>query len=241
MTDDRTDRAAELEAKLHASERTDLLVALAKARRAMQESPTPATISAYRSIRAQLELTAREAAPEAPALTWPNIAQVALHLRAEGWRITRKQMYVHQRQGKLRPRADGLFHGADVLHYATTHLKRRDAAHLPVEVADITKRKLEADTRLKEAQAELVELRTRLRLGGYYQREVVERGLAARAHTLRAGLLTWIRTQMPALVRLVGGDEARIPDAIQLLTAALQERLTEYTKPEGWADDAADL
>lgn len=233
-----SDAISQLAAQLEATEHESLVLVLAQARQAMRQTPSKANIAAYERAKLALERYQQEAAPAPEGLSWVAMTEVHAYLRAQGYRISHKQVTIHVKKGKLNPREDGRFHQADVDAYAALHVKRAGRPGGADELESLHRQLQEATMRLRSAQAESQEWQNRIKRGQYLPRQAVVEGLTGRVHRLRADMRSWIRAQALDLVRAVKGDEALLPEAIALLTEGAEEWLDRYSHADAWKDPA---
>lgn len=229
---------AALEQHLHDTERDVLVLAHAQAVQRLRNDPTKANFEAVRAAQAAVQALDAQAAPPpaAPVETIPNRHQAAQYLIDDGWRLTPKTFYQHVRKGLVTPRADGSFTIPDLDTYAVAHLARLDGTHERTLLEELRESKLEAEARLKRAQADRQELLNAIAEGKYLEADRVAAGLAARAHRLRQDGHRWIKSDAAHLVRVAGGEDDRIPDVIAHLLRAFDTWLAAYAAPSAWED-----
>lgn len=160
--------------------------------------------------------------------TIKNILAVVDHLSAQGWKVKKSAVYNHKKEGKLRPQADGSFRLADVERYAETFLKRQDGS-ASGNLDKFQEKKLAAETRKAEAQADLSEMKARAASGSWVPKTDHERDLARRAALFRTDLETFARSEASEIVDLVSGDAGKIPELVTWLLARFDGFLANYS------------
>ncbi|MFH2099929.1 MAG: hypothetical protein ABIJ95_10495 [Pseudomonadota bacterium] len=164
-----------------------------------------------------------------------NILEVVDHLSGEGFKVSKSTAYNHQKQGRLRPRADGRFHVQDVERYARDFLERvGDAAP---ELDDLQRRRAESDLRKSRAQAEMIELNLSRQRGDLVPRDEYERALAFRAAVFRSDLLNFALSVALDVVALAGGDPGSVSDVAARLRDGIETALARYDTAEAFPVD----
>lgn len=206
----------------------ELQVSLQKA---LKDPDNPAKAQA---VEAQLAaLRARIGGEEASAGTYPaartfkNLNQAAAWLREQGWKISDSTIYNHHTRNLINPRADGLYHEADLLRYAQNTLKRKDGAGSE-KLEALQERKALAEIERAEVQAAKMRLQQEILEGKYITKEQHEREMAARARLLKADVLNFGRLYVEDLIHLVGGDPAQAPEALAIFERQAEQWLNRY-------------
>jgi hypothetical protein len=194
------------------------------------------------------------------------------------YEVSEKTVYNHtdDKDGneKLKRNRKRCFAQRTVDIYARTHLAKVVADGDPAEAADETKmterqasaaRRVEADARNKEIEAQLKELRYERELGKTVSTASVERELGERAQGIKLHLTSFMRDFAPELlstmggdletaremIRIVGGDEERVEQLSAfvfgrrpLIIEAWKRRITEaintYARGEWFTDEMRD-
>ncbi len=155
---------------------------------------------------------------------------VLAYLVSEGWQISKTALYDACTDGFLRPdKRSGLYEKAAIDRYAKKKLRRQETGQkLDEEREERSKRREEAEVRKVEAQAAKAEHELAALEGKFIPRADLDLELASRAVVFDAGLRSMIQAQAPALIELVGGDQAKIPDLIEAMGAATAALLSDY-------------
>lgn len=180
-----------------------------------------------------------------------NILEVVKHLKAYGWKVGKSIAYQHRNDGKIRPRADGLFHKKDVEKYARTFLRRFDTGFSVSDSKDSSQQeKQAAETEKIKAQARHWSMKASILEGRYVEKGLFERELARRAAVFKNDIENFCRSQAPGIINLVAGDAAKAPDLIDHMLAQAENWLGRYAEekefrlpapqPEEDVDDAVD-
>jgi hypothetical protein len=169
-----------------------------------------------------------------------NLHAVVKYLKDKGYKIEKSSVYNHQATGKIRPNKEGLYPIADVDKYAQVHLRLADGTPSAGKVLDkAQKEKADAETREKIARARHWELRTGTLEGKFVPRELHENDLAGRAAIFRTDMENFFRTQLPAIVNIVSGDQSKVPEATSFCIDALEEQIARYLQKEEFKVDAS--
>ncbi|MFH1033815.1 MAG: hypothetical protein V1806_04855 [Pseudomonadota bacterium] len=200
-------------------------------KKALQDPENPAKAQAVETALAKLrgKLGSEDSPPQAtPAgLTFKGPNAVAAHLREEGWKVGKSAIYNHVKEGKLRPRADGLFDETAVLRYAQKHLKRADGSGSE-NLEALQAKKVRAEITRAEVQAAKMQLQQDILEGKFITRVEHERDLATRARLLKSDLFAWGRLYVEELVQTVNGDPARAPEALAFTERHIEDWLNRY-------------
>ncbi len=203
----------------------------ASLQKALKDPDNPAKAQA---VEAQLAaLRARIGGEDASAGTYPaartfkNLNQAAAWLREQGWKISDSTIYNHHTRNLINPRADGLYHEADLLRYAQNTLKRKDGAGSE-KLEALQERKALAEIERAEVQAAKMRLQQEILEGKYITKEQHEREMAARARLLKADMQNFNRLYVEDLIHLVGGDPAQAPEALAFVERHTERWLNRY-------------
>lgn len=153
--------------------------------------------------------------------------EVYRFLIREGWNVAKSTVYNHIRDGKLAPNRSGVFDPKVIRDHAKSQKswKRADGSHLQTTE---TKAKAKAETRLKIAQAQRTELKYQKESGQVIPIERVESQFAARLRLFKRALEQFFDAEAPTIVRLVAGDQEKIPTLRAHLDRGLAEALDQY-------------
>jgi hypothetical protein len=172
--------------------------------------------------------------------TLKNLSEVAKYVKAKGYKIEKRMVYNHQSAGKIRPNKAGEYPIADVDKYAAVHLKLADGTPSGGKLLDrAQKEKADAETREKLARARHWELRTGALEGKLVPRELFENELAGRAAIVRTDGENFFRSQAAAIVNIVNGDPAKIPELMSFCLDAHEKWLSRYLQKEEFKVDPA--
>jgi hypothetical protein len=165
------------------------------------------------------------------SITFPNILAVVDYLKAMGWKVGKSIVYQHRNGGKLRPRADGLYHLKDVERYARTFLRRTDTGQPACkDIDDVQQDKSRAERDKMVAQADVTQMKRDVLKGKYVEKDYLDQELARRAALLNNDLITFSRTSAVEIIALVGGDPDRVPDLIEHMIEAMESFLDRYAE-----------
>lgn len=161
--------------------------------------------------------------------TFLNLQSVSDYLRIQGWKVSKSTVYDHAKARKIKPRADGLFHLADVEIYAESYLSKKN---MPKSSQSDTmqRRRNEAEARKMEAQARHWEIKSQVEAGAYVEREAFERALTQRAAIFKNDLESFARSHAPEICHLVKGSEGLIPALIEHLLDEFAIFLNRYSE-----------
>jgi len=170
-----------------------------------------------------------KAQPE--AYIFPNLLAVFGWLQKDGWKISRAGLYKHHKEGKIGQRGDGMYHLKDVAKYARTFLKRKDTGkRLQDELDDLQRKK----TLLEVEKLEISNARDRhkreVEEGSYIPRDQFEIELASRAAVLDAGIAHLFQSGAGSWINLVGGDQRKLPELINVLITAKNGLMNQYSR-----------
>jgi len=210
---------------------------LGKTMMAALKEPTVANQAAYDKARKTLEeFEAQQAAQGKPAAgegeapperAFKNPRQVAAFLAEQGWKISENTAYNHRDRGMLRPGKDGVYREAEVMRYAAANLKRKDGGGSE-KLEALQERKVLAEIERAEAQAAKMRLQQEILEGKYIPLEQYQRDLATRARLLKADMQNWARLFVEEFIFLVGGDQAKAPEALALAERQVEDWLHRY-------------
>jgi hypothetical protein len=209
---------------------------------------SPQESKRYKELHEEINAKHRPAAPapadEPPA---PQIFKNALEIEAyltaapRNWKIKKSSIYNHIKAHKLISEADGTFTLAEVERYAAMNLKKADGSVPQVQKTDLDKiaeQAADARRRRELAQATILEHKLAALQRSLVPREMFENELAARASIFRSDGENFFRGQASALVNVVSGDPAKIPDLIAFCLDAYEQHLARYLQKEEFKVDA---
>ncbi len=171
-----------------------------------------------------------------------NVLEVEQYLTFAGWKIKKSSIYNHVKARKLIPDVEGQFSQAEVDRYALANLKKADGTIPKAQLTEADKAALEAAEarrRRELAQAEILENKLAALKGSLVPRDLFESELAARASIFRSDGENFFRAQAPAIVNVVSGDPAKIPDLISFCLEAYEQHLARYLQNEEFKVDAS--
>lgn len=207
-----------------------------KARAALDKKSTTDNIKAVEAARRALEAYRAEKAADADpeARRFANLLDVLGYLTDEGWKVSKTKLYADR--GKIEKEKDGAYAKKAVDEYARRWLEKLDgsdqsepgmAAKVKVET-DIAREKLKALQRENEIAA-----------GKWVLKSDTESMLAGRAALLKSGLgEEFIHARAARIIELVGGDQSRAPDLIELWLREMEDHFNRYSEPMEFAAPA---
>jgi len=163
-------------------------------------------------------------APAAPGLTFKTQLSAVDRLNALGFKCGKSKFNADVKAKRIATNPDGHFEDYSLQAYAVAQQLTSLARAEDSKGSAAATSKITADTRLKEVQAQRQELKLQKEQGQLMRISEHEAQLAARAMFFRNELEAFGLRAIPALIQLVGGDEAKLPEAL-----------------EWWAETAADL
>jgi len=211
-----------------AQEEKILQTAKVKAMRRVAENPTAENLRAFREAEKALhEFERRQKEEQNPdAQVFETIAEVHRYILSQGCRVTRQTVDNHKNAGKLKSHPGGGFARKDVDRYIAEHLTTDDD-----DQSGLQREKMEASLRKEQAQAEHLEIKTKVVRGLYIDRSQVEQELAARAAFLKDDLQNFWRSKAVEVIDIVGGDHAYVPDLVEFGIEQVEEWLDRYSRP----------
>ncbi len=161
----------------------------------------------------------------------PTLAAVLRYLRGLDWRVSRTSLHRHHEEGKLAPRADGLYALRDIDKYARTWLKQKSTGkHIAERLEELQSRKLDLELQNLELERKRKELAYNKDLDKYVLRSLMEIELATRAGILDAGLKHWVQSRAAEWIRAGGGDTKKVGEVINLMSHDLEEHINSYAR-----------
>jgi hypothetical protein len=201
----------------------------------------------YKELHAELSAKNKPAPVETTVPAAPESFKNALEIEAyltaspRNWKIRKSSIYNHIKAHKLISEADGSFTLAEVERYAAMNLKKADGSVPQAQKTDfdkIAEQAADARRRRELAQAAILEHKFAVLQGSLVPREMFENELAARASIFRSDGENFFRGQAAALVNVVSGDPAKIPDLIAFCLNAFEQHLARYLQKEEFKVDA---
>jgi len=223
----------------HLGYEQDLVAALDKARAALKRKATSDNVKAAETARKALDAyRAEKAAQKDPeARRFRTLApEVIEYLKAEGWKVEKTKLYDDADRGALK-KENGAYSKASVDKYANKWLEKLDGTDKPDDGLMTRKARLEIEI-LEEKKKEIVR-ENEIDAGKWVLRSEIEAMFAGRAGLLKNGLgPEFIHSHAPAIVTLVGGDQAKAPDLIEYWLKAIEEHFDRYSQPVEFAAPA---
>lgn len=203
-----------------------LQAAKVKAMRRVNENPTTDNLRAYREAEKALqEFERRRLEEENPGeKIFETVAEVHRYALSQGCRVSRPTIDHHKNDGKLKKLSDGRFSIGDVDRYIAEYLTDGDD-----ENSGLQREKMEASVRKEQAQAEHMEIKTKVIRGLYINRSQVEQELAARAAFLKDDLQHFWRSRGMEIIDLVHGDHTYFADLVEHGIELVEEWLDRYS------------
>lgn len=201
-----------------------------------QENPSAVILRDWNAAKAALDETKKqlhEKYSEAKPLeqsSFSELVDVLLWLQENGWKIAKRTIFKHQKEGKItRDRDLRRFVLEDVERYARKYLRRLETGRNPLdEMSKLQDRKLRGEVRRLEAMAEKAEIELHVTRGIYINREDMERELVGRALVIDSSLRHMIKTGAAEWVDLVGGRQEAMPELINVMLASLDTVMNTF-------------
>lgn len=154
--------------------------------------------------------------------------EVLAYLKAGGYKIGKSALSLHVRARKLIQK-QGVFRRQDVDKYAL-HLQSAATGQAAADkkTTELNERKLLADVGLTEEKEKKARIEREALEGKYILRADLDLELASRAVVFDAALRTMIQGHAPGWIELVGGDQGKIPDLIEMMLIATGDLLSDY-------------
>lgn len=204
---------------------------------AYQADPSSANLKAWQSAKEVLaalveQLSAKysqEEADEKPQ-GFDAIKEVLTYLVQRGFKISQAGIYQHQKEGKIgKDKKTGRFLLPAVEKYARSYLPLASTGKLIEEASEaLQNKKLNAEIRRIEAQAEKEELSLKVTKGEYIAREEVVRELVGRGLILDSSLRHMLKTATPEIIDLVGGDHSKTGQVMDELMAFVDDVMNSF-------------
>lgn len=201
--------------------------------KAYQDSPTASQLKDWQSSEAALNEFISSIGEVSESFV--SIADVLNYLGETGWRVTKRSLYRHHKEGKFVPRDNGAYRKSDIERYAKTWLKQQSTGKRLQEDTDaLQRKKLERELERLAIEIKQKQLIYEKDAGHLVPREQMEIELAGRASILDAGLKHWIHSQAMEWVRVIGGDVKRVGEFIHILTYSLDEHINTYANAKDY-------
>lgn len=212
-------------------------------------SLSPTESKRYKEL--QEEVKTKFSTTQAPASTdtsaMPQIFKNALEIEAyltapgQNWKVKKSTIYNHIKARKLLPEADGTFTLKEVERWLlAAEIKKADGTAPQTKLSAADKVALEAAEwrlRKEKAIARKEEIKVNTLEGQLVPRDAFEMELAARATIFRTDAENFFRSQAPAMVNLVSGDQQKIPELMSFCIDALEQWLSRYLQKEEFKVD----
>lgn len=160
--------------------------------------------------------------------TFQNMLAVIDYLKINNWKIAKSRAYEHQKEGKIKPQANGTFRLSDVEKYAAVHLKRSNGRSAVSELEKYQEEKARVELEREKAKLEQIQYKNKLAAGAYVPREAFEQELAKRAAVFKSDVENFILGGAEKTIALVDGDPAKAPILIEYQRAAAADWLNRY-------------
>ena len=158
-----------------------------------------------------------------------TVPDVADYLNQNDYQIARRTLHDHIKRGWLQRDEKGNFKKSAVDEYAKTYIAERKSRPRKSDTYD---EKTQAEIKKIQAQAENWALRTRILNGEYIERVKYELDLAARLVVFRSDMMNFHRAKALDMVRMVDGDDKKIPDLVDFMTDNLELWLDRYANTD---------
>ena len=181
-------------------------------------------IEAYEAATAALErCRAGQGTAANPGLEFKTEAAAVDYLVRQGWQIG-KSKFNADVNACLVAKRNGCFYPADLDRYAqAAGLSPRD---IESPAAGTFKEQLQTE------QVRKLRMENEIREGQYLPASEVEHMLAARAAVLKRDNEQFWRTSAAKIIRLVGGDETRAPELIELGLEETEDFFARYAEQD---------
>lgn len=199
----------------------------------LKEDPTNIQVQkALEKVMSQLEKLNPAKEIEKKDRVFENAIEVLNYLSEKGFQAHKSKFYRDLNKDLIKRNEDGTFPQDAVDEYARTlkPKKERAGGNLASHQKDI-KRKLDAEIRLKEAQAKTAEHKLEILEGKFVLKTDVWLELAARAVAFRNSLKNEYESRILEMIGIVEGDTSRSEDLLQWLCGVIDYSLSEYAKP----------
>jgi hypothetical protein len=197
--------------------------------------PSASNLKDWEAAEASLaKFVSALAAPAAAASrdSLATVAEVLNYLVAAGWKVTRASLYRHQQMGKIVPDETGAYRQKDVDKYARTFLKQiATGKRVSEKMDELQRKKIQLEIDNQEEDLKRKRWNREREEGKYIKRDEVELELAARAGILDVGLKHWIKAHAADLIRLAGGDMAKVGELISVMARQMDEYINAYAAP----------
>jgi hypothetical protein len=160
--------------------------------------------------------------------TFPNLLAVIDYLKINNWKIAKSRAYEHQKEGKIKPQANGTFRLSDVEKYAATHLKRSDGKTASGSLEKYAEEKARVELDKEKEKLKQIQHKNKMADGLFVPREAFEQELAKRAAVIKSDVENFIRGGAEKIIALVGGDPAKAPALIEHQLDASADWLNRY-------------
>lgn len=188
--------------------------------------------------------------PEAPAAapaptSFKNALEIETYLTAPGrdWKVKKSTIYNHINARKLMREADGTITLKEVERWLLAeNIKKADGSPTNKKQSETDKLAREAAEYRRDrekAQARMLQIKVNTLEGELVPRDAFESELAGRAAIFRADMENFFRAQVPAIVNIVSGSEARIPELMAFCIDHLERYLSRYLQKEEFKVDAS--
>lgn len=163
--------------------------------------------------------------------TFKNRLEVTKYLQGEGWQVSKSTLYNRIGKAKLLPREDGLFHLKDINKYARVFLKRKDTGkRVQDEQDELQRKKTKLEIEKLSVEVDRAKHKKEVEEGAYIPRDQLEIELASRAAVLDAGLAHFFQSDAGNWINMVGGDQRKLPELINVLMAAKDGFMNQYAR-----------
>lgn len=182
------------------------------------------------SESSQLDLTAAPSGAAPGTLSFKTQLDAVAYLNDSGYKVSKSQFSRDVKAKKMPTNAEGHFEATALLGYAAAHLVPT-GQQVNSAVAKAQEQELSASTQLKSYKAKREKLRYEKEQGLLMLRTEHERELGKRALFFKSEVENFIDLHAAAIIHLVGGDDARLPD----LEAFLEEKTAIWM--DAWSQE----
>ena len=160
--------------------------------------------------------------------TFPNLLAVIDYLKLNKWKIAKSRAYEHQKEGKIKPQANGTYRLSDVEKYAATHLKLSSGKTAAGALEKYAEEKARVELDREKEKLKQIQHKNKMADGLFVPREAFEQELAKRAAVIKSDVENFIRGGAEKTIALVGGDPAKAPALIEYQLDAAADWLNRY-------------
>lgn len=172
--------------------------------------------------------TATEPAAE-KARAFKNLMEALRYLQGQGWKIEKSAIYNHKRDGLIKQEKNGGITQAEADRYARKNLSPLDGSDTP-NTAALKEKEQAAIVRIKEAQAERLELKAKNEAGELVSRHHTDQELAKRVALFKNDSHQQNQADLTRIIDMVDGDREKGPELLEYLNSRVDQLLDRYAR-----------